>query len=199
MSRVLPNSEPPDEVSLGSRPADPAALAPGSVEPMSSDSGPLEGNSPGASTPTLEELFRERFDPMVRLATLMSGSQEVAQEIVMDAFSKMSSRLDAIDQPAAYLRTSVVNGVRSHHRRLRTVRRQPAPRVEPTTDPEVDEMWARLDLLRPDERTCVVLRYYEDLPIAEIARHLDVPTGTVKSHLHRSIAKLRALLAEEES
>ncbi len=158
-----------------------------------------EGESADDSPPQLEELFKERFDPMVRLATLMSGSQEVAQEIVMDAFSRIAPRLDSIAQPSAYLRTSVVNGVRSHHRRLRTVRSQPTPRVEYTTVPDVDEMWSRLDQLRPDERTCVVLRYYEDLSIAEIAHHLDVPTGTVKSHLHRSIGKLRDLLVQEDS
>ncbi|MGB3412501.1 MAG: sigma-70 family RNA polymerase sigma factor [Microthrixaceae bacterium] len=147
----------------------------------------------------LEELFKERFDPMVRLATLMSGSQDVAQEIVMDAFSKLAPKLDSVVQPAAYLRTSVVNGVRSHQRRLRTVRKQPTPRPVVSWDPDVDEMWNRLDLLRPDERACVVLRFYGDMSISDIATQLDLPSGTVKSHLHRSIAKLRDLLTEEMS
>jgi RNA polymerase sigma factor (sigma-70 family) len=147
----------------------------------------------------LEELFRERFDPMVRLATLMSGSQDVAQEIVMDAFSKLAPRLDSVLQPAAYLRTSVINGVRSHHRRLRTVRKQPKPVPAAVWDPDVDEMWNRLELLRPDERACVVLRFYGDMSISDIAAQLDLPAGTVKSHLHRSIAKLRDLLTEELS
>lgn len=147
----------------------------------------------------LEELFKERFAPMVRLATLMSGSQDVAQEIVMDAFTRLAPRLDSIAQPAAYLRTSVVNGVRSHHRRLRTVRKQPIPRAAVEWDPEVDELWNRLELLRPEERACVVLRFYEDMAITDIATQLELPAGTVKSHLHRSIAKLRDLLSEEVS
>lgn len=155
--------------------------------------------STGDPTLQLEELFKERFDPMVRLATLMSGSQDVAQEIVMDAFSKLAPRLDSVLQPAAYLRTSVINGVRSHQRRLRTVRKQPKPVLAAVWDPEVDEMWNRLDLLRPDERTCVVLRFYGDMSIGDIAAQLDLPVGTVKSHLHRSIAKLRDLLTEELS
>ncbi|MGB6058425.1 MAG: sigma-70 family RNA polymerase sigma factor [Microthrixaceae bacterium] len=153
----------------------------------------------GDPTLQLEELFRERFDPMVRLATLMSGSQDVAQEIVMDAFSKLAPRLDSVLQPAAYLRTSVINGVRSHHRRLRTVRKQPIPVPAAVWDPDVDEMWNRLELLRPDERACVVLRFYGDMSISDIAAQLDLPAGTVKSHLHRSIAKLRDLLTEELS
>jgi RNA polymerase sigma-70 factor (ECF subfamily) len=52
--------------------------------------------------------------------------------------------------------------------------------------------------LRPDERACVVLRFYEDLTLAQIAEQLDLPLGTVKSHLHRAIAALRDLLTEED-
>jgi RNA polymerase sigma factor (sigma-70 family) len=65
-------------------------------------------------------------------------------------------------------------------------------------DPEIDELWSRLSRLRPDERACVVLRYYDDLPLAEIAELLELPLGTVKSHIHRSLATLRTLLTEED-
>lgn len=144
------------------------------------------------------ELFRERFDPMVRLATLLTGSVETAEELVMDAFTRVAPRIDELDQPAAYLRTAVVNATRSHHRRVRTARAAPLPDPTAVLDPEIDELWQRLDRLRPDERACVVLRFYEDLPLADIARQLDLPLGTVKSHLHRAIATLRSLLTEEE-
>ncbi len=143
------------------------------------------------------ELFRERFDPMVRLATLLTGSVETAEELVMDAFARVAPRIDELDQPAAYLRTAVVNATRSHHRRLRTARLHPLPAEQAVEDPEVDELWHRLDALRPDERACVVLRFYEDLPLSDIAEQLDLPLGTVKSHLHRGIATLRALLTDE--
>ena len=145
----------------------------------------------------LTALFEEQFAPLVRLATLLTGSEHRAEELVMDAFAGLAPRIASLDEPAAYLRTSVVNGTRSHHRRLRTVRRQPTPRVELVHDPELDELWQRLDRLRPDERTCVVLRFYLDLPLAQIAEHLDMPLGTVKSHLHRAVATLRDLLTEE--
>jgi RNA polymerase sigma factor (sigma-70 family) len=147
----------------------------------------------------ISELFRERFDPMVRLATLLTGSVETAEELVMDAFTRLAPRIDELDQPAAYLRTAVVNATRSHHRRLRTARQHPVPgaAAEAVIDPELDELWHRLDQLRPDERACVVLRFYEDLPLADIAAQLDLPLGTVKSHLHRAIATLRSLLTDE--
>ncbi len=143
------------------------------------------------------ELFRERFDPMVRLATLLTGSPHTAEELVMDAFARVSPRVDELDHPAAYLRTAVVNATRSHHRHLRTARLHPTATEEVVTDPELDELWHRLDQLRPDERACVVLRFYEDLPLSDISEQLALPLGTVKSHLHRAIATLRTLLTDE--
>ncbi len=137
---------------------------------------------------------------MVRLATLMTGSQHEAEEIVMDAFAKMAARTDGIaslDEPAAYLRRSVVNGVHSRHRRLRTVRSASRPLPAPHTDPQFDELWRRLDDLSSDQRRCVILRFYEDLPLAQIAHALDMPVGTVKSHLHRALIVLRPLVVED--
>lgn len=147
----------------------------------------------------LAVLFAERYVPLVRLAVLLGASQEVAEEKVMDAFAGLTSRIGEVAAPTSYLRTAVVNGVRSHHRRLRTVRRQPRPRPQVLEDPDLDDLWDRLGSLSRQERMCVVLRYYEDLPIGEIALVLDMPVGTVKSHLHRAIAALRDLLNEEDT
>jgi RNA polymerase sigma-70 factor (sigma-E family) len=158
-----------------------------------------EGTRPIATgDEAITELFRARFDPMVRLATLLTGSVETAEELVMDAFARVAPRIHEIEQPPAYLRTAVVNAARSHHRRLRLARRHtPRPEVA-VHDPEIDELWERLDELRPTERACVVLRYYEDLSLDQVAAELDLPVGTVKSHLHRAISRLRALLDEED-
>ena len=152
----------------------------------------------GSTTASASDLFRVEFAPMVRLATLMTGSQHVAEELVMDAFARVAPRIDELDRPGAYLRTSVVNAARSHQRQRR---RRARHRLEPVAvavhDPEIDELWSRLSQLRPDERACVVLRYYDDLPLAEIAELLELPLGTVKSHIHRSLATLRTLLNQE--
>lgn len=156
-----------------------------------------EIDTPTAPDLATAQLFRERFAPMVRLATMLTGSSHIAEELVMDAFTRVAPRITTLDQPAAYLRTAVVNATRSHHRRLRTARQVPDPVDEAVHDPELDELWARLEQLRPDERACVVLRFYEDLSLAEIAEQLELPLGTVKSHLHRAIASLRSLLSDE--
>ena len=156
-----------------------------------------EIDSPIAPDQATAQLFRERFAPMVRLATMLTGSSHIAEELVMDAFTRVAPRITTLDQPAAYLRTAVVNATRSHHRRLRTARQIPDPVHEAVHDPELDELWARLAQLRPDERACVVLRFYEDLSLADIATQLDLPLGTVKSHLHRGLSTLRTLLTDE--
>lgn len=147
---------------------------------------------------TLEELFRERFDPMVRLAALLTGDQHVAEELVMDAFTRVGDRLPEVEQPNAYLRAAVVNATRSHHRRRTVEDRLPLPAESTADDHVVDELWSRLVELRPEERACVVLRFYEDLALTDIAEQLDLPLGTVKSHLHRGLASLRTLLGEED-
>ncbi|UDY37114.1 RNA polymerase sigma factor [Dermatobacter hominis] len=147
----------------------------------------------------LDALFRDRYAPLVRLATLLAGSRAVAEEVVMDAFEQLAPRLDEVAEPAAYLRTSVVNGVRSSHRRAATAERFRRPVDAAVPAPDLDEMWDRLHALRPEVRACVVLRYYEDLPLDAIADALDLPLGTVKSHLHRGLSSLRDLLAEEGS
>lgn len=58
------------------------------------------------------------------------------------------------------------------------------------------EMLDALQCLSPEQRTTVVLRFFQDLSIPQIAQVMAVPEGTVKSRLHASMAKLRGVLQE---
>ncbi len=51
--------------------------------------------------------------------------------------------------------------------------------------------------LKPDEQTLITLRYFLELPETEVAQTLKIPQGTVKSRLHRTLAKLREIIARE--
>ena len=143
----------------------------------------------------IEDLYRQRREPSLRLAAFLVGDVTVAEEIVQDAFLEVARRWTGLDNPAGYLRTAVVNGCRSHVRRLATIRHRPLPQPRLHVDaPEHDELWGVLARLPERRRSALVLRYYEDLPVAEIARLLGCRPGTVSSLLHRGLADLRKVL-----
>ncbi|MFZ2059030.1 MAG: SigE family RNA polymerase sigma factor [Acidimicrobiales bacterium] len=145
----------------------------------------------GTSAEELEALYRSERDRMVRMALLLVGSAADAEELVQESFVRVASARRPIDNLPAYLRTTVVNLSRSHLRRLRVQRRQPATPPRLVEDPELDETWDAVCRLPFRQRAAVVLRYYQDLSEAEIARLLDCRPGTVKSNLHHALARLR--------
>lgn len=145
----------------------------------------------------MEQLFRARWAPSLRLATVLVGDRAAAEDIVQDAMLEVSRRWDGLDNPAGYLRVAVVNRCHNHRRRLRLRRRRPELLVLTIDAPELDELWAVLARLPARRRAALVLRYYEDLPIDEIARLLDCRPGTVSSLLHRGLADLREVLSHD--
>ena len=106
------------------------------------------------------------------------------------------SRWSSLDEPTGYLRVVVVNKSRSVQRRqMRERRHLRSIREKPTAlAPHVDETWQQLKILSADRRAAIVLRFYEDLAVAEIAEVMDKPIGIVKSLLHRGMAELKANL-----
>ncbi|MGZ8763578.1 MAG: SigE family RNA polymerase sigma factor [Acidimicrobiia bacterium] len=144
------------------------------------------------STPlSYEDCYREQFRPMVRLAFLLTGSAETAQDVVQDAFVRLHRRWSSVEQPAAYVRRSVVNGCHSHHRRVRLERtRRPDPGAA-AVDLDADEITDALAALPHRQRAALVLRFYLDLPDTEAAAVLGCRVGTVGSLVHRGLAQLR--------
>ena len=77
-----------------------------------------------------------------------------------------------------------------HRRRSRD--RAPALEREPVTSiPDVDETWASLRSLPPRQRAVLVLHFYEDLPLVEVADVLGRPAATIRSDLRRALQTLR--------
>ena len=139
-------------------------------------------------------LFAAERIPMVHLAALLVGSPAVAEEIVQEAFESVVKRWDSLDRPGAYLRTSVVNKCMSSLRR-RSVEnrfRASAPVLSNPGIPEqLIELRAALARLSDRQRTVVLLRYFADMPDAQIAETLGVRPATVPSLAHRALAVLR--------
>ena len=138
------------------------------------------------------ELYQTRWAPMVRLARLLTAADGSAEELVQDSFLRVRTRWGTIDNPPSYLRACVVNACRNHHRRQVLERRQPAA-ADVTVDDRF-ELRGALAALPPRQRSVVVLRYYEDLPEAEIAELLGCSVSAVKSLLHRAVKDLRKVI-----
>ena len=143
-----------------------------------------------SETPVLEQTYRELRLPLLRLAFMLTGSRETAEDLVQSAFTSAQPKWDVIDDPPAYLRRSVVNLAKDGHRR--EFRRRLRQRLEPepvTQIAELDETWALVRGLPQTQRKVVVLHYYEDLSLVEIAHLLDRPASTVRSDLRRALAR----------
>lgn len=144
---------------------------------------------------TVEQAYRRLRPAMVRLAHLLTGSMELAEDTVHDAFIACGRHWSTLDNPDAYVRRAVANEAMSALRRARR-EREKTTRLERITAvtvglPELDETWDVLRQLPDRQRMALVLRFYEDLSEAEIARLLGCRPGTVKSLVHRGLAKVR--------
>lgn len=150
------------------------------------------------TTTSYEDLYRTDYARMVRVAHMLTGSNETAEDVVQDAFVGLYSRFDSINDPAGYLYRSVVNGCRARQRHKRVVER--FRHLMAQTDvgsAELDETWTALKRLPSRRRAVIVLRYYADLPLKDIAEILGCKTGTVKSMLHRALTQLREVIPSE--
>ena len=145
--------------------------------------------------PEFDRLYRSSRDPMIRLARLLTGSTAVAEEMVQEALLRIYQRKQPLDNPEAFLRVTVTNLCKNHLRRLR-LERSITHQIEPhVLDPEIDQTWEELRNLPFRQRSVIVLRFYEDLGVEEIAHLLGCRVGTVKSRLHRGLEKLRSELS----
>jgi len=148
----------------------------------------------GGGTLSLEDAYREHRMALLRLAYLVGASRELAEDVVQAAFASAQPRWDQVEDPFPYLKRAVVNQVKDDQRRwYRRLRHgaahDPGPLVE--LPPEVDETWGVISALPWPQRAVVVLHYYEDLPLNEIAEVMGRPAATVRSDHRRALERLR--------
>jgi len=149
----------------------------------------------------------ERRAALRRTAYLMCGDWHLAEDVVQDSLARLYAdwpRLAARGSVDAYARRTVVNGVLAARRRpwRREVVASSVPDVpDPRSSTEGADDGTRAVLLRalaglgPSQRAVVVLRYWDDLSVEEVARLLGCSTGNVKSQAARGLAHLRDALA----
>jgi RNA polymerase sigma-70 factor (sigma-E family) len=137
--------------------------------------------------------YRERYPATIRLVWLLTGDPSQCEDAVQDAFTRVHVRWADVTDPSAYLRMAVVNGCRDRARRSgREARhlRLARPLVE-AVDPHDLVLLDAVAHLRYRQRAAIVLRYWADLPDAEIASALEVAPATVRSLLARALEQLR--------
>ena len=163
-----------------------------------------------AETGRLADLYARHAGEAIRLAYMLTGDRQLAEDLVQDAFVRLAGRLVHLRDPAAfdaYLRRTVVNLTNSYFRRKRLerayVRRTAAEPPRTADAPDTDrraELWRDLQRLPARQRTAIVLRIYEDLPEQRVAEILgcrvSIP-GTVRSLLSRGLAELRIHVRSE--
>jgi RNA polymerase sigma-70 factor (sigma-E family) len=177
----------------------------------------IDGLDPGTArrarrdADPLAVLHREHYASLVRLASLVLGDVGLSEQVVQDAFVKLHLRwggLRRLDQAPAYLRSSVLNGARSQLRRQKVRDRHDArrtvapaagtPEASVVAAGEHERVVAALRCLPERQREALALRYFLDLPEAEIAAAMGVSAGSVKTHAHRGLAALAQLLGEKD-
>ena len=156
-----------------------------------------------ALTPRFEDFYDEEYSTLVRLGYVLTGSRNVAEELVQEAMLRTYrhwSKVAHYDKPGAWTRRVLCNLATSRGRRL-TVEAKALVRMrsrppEPEPRAETAELWAALRKLPARQAQALALFYVEDLPLTEIAALLECPEGTVKSMLHRGRKALAEQLGE---
>jgi RNA polymerase sigma-70 factor (sigma-E family) len=166
----------------------------------------LSARTEGATTAAggrLGELYLRYADGATRLAYLLTGDRQVAEDIVQDAFVKLAGRLAHLRDPNAfdaYLRRTVVNLSRSYWRHKKVersyLRREEAaiagePVATPSSFEDRELVWGAMGRLTDRQRAAIVLRFYEDLSEADAAEILRCRPGTVKSLVSRGLEVMR--------
>jgi RNA polymerase sigma-70 factor (sigma-E family) len=153
-----------------------------------------------------ESFVTDSTGPLLRTAFLMARDLAEAEDLVQETFLRVARhwpRVCAMNHPAAYARRVLVNLVidGAERRSRRTGELDGRQRALDWSDGRAERDLAAVDVhaellaalagLPTRQRAVIVLRYWEDLPEAEVAAILGCSAGTVKSTASRGLARLR--------
>ena len=167
------------------------------------DAVPVEARADSIDVDQLvADLFRQEGASLVRLVRLFVDDRNAAEDLVQEGFIRLARSANRIKDPAkapAYLRSIVLNLARDHNRRgLVSLRHHlPYRRSGASIEDELvlrDDQQQVIDAFRElpaRQRDCLVLRYYDELGIDDIAATLGISPNSVKTHLERACARSR--------
>ena len=145
-------------------------------------------------TPELTGFCREAWPRLVGALSLYTGDRHVAEELAQEALVRVCERwseVQAMESPMGWAHRVGFNLAKSHYRRRGAERRprRPQPAVE-----SADALALRhaVAALPEQQRQAIVLRYYADLSVSDVAVLMGCPENTVKTHTRRALERLRA-------
>jgi RNA polymerase sigma-70 factor (ECF subfamily) len=155
---------------------------------------------------TFEAFYAANAGPLVGRLYLVAGSMDEARDCVQEAFARAWVRWDTLrrhdSNPAAWVHTVayriVISGWRRRQAQRRALHRHGLPDPVPAPSPDAVAVAEALSRLPAGQRAVIVLHYYEDLSVEQIANALKLSPSGVKSRLMRARAALAPLLEEHE-
>ena len=151
----------------------------------------------------LEWLLAEQGSELLRTAALLAGSRQDGEDLLQAALERLLRRGRRVENPAGYVRRTLYNLAADDWRRQGAWRRKlPVIRASgPAAEADLmaavdlrDALIRTLRVLPPQQRTVIVLRYWDQLSAAETAAALGCSEGTVKSAASRGLRRMRELV-----
>lgn len=163
-----------------------------------------------------ETLVRDQLPAVFRLAYLLLGDPDDAQDVTQEVFIRAFRALDRFDASRPlrpWLLRITANLAHNQRRSIgrylgalqrlvwsdpELIRPTPGPRDQSGPGPEdAHTLWQAVRRMNRADQEIVYLRYFLDMSEAETARVVDLPLGTVKSRTHRALKKLRGIVDRE--
>jgi RNA polymerase sigma-70 factor (sigma-E family) len=150
-----------------------------------------------------EQFVHATADRLYRSAMLLCRDHHLAEDLTQTTYATVYARWSTVsraDSPLAYTRMVLMRTFLSHRRLRRSSERPVETMVEVAADD--GDHTTRIDLLSAlaclsaGDRAVVVLRYWEDLSVAEVAEILGVRQSTCRTRAARALARLRTLLPD---
>jgi RNA polymerase sigma-70 factor, ECF subfamily len=164
----------------------------------------------------LVELVARHHSPLIGyLYRLTNGDRPLAEDLAQDAFVRLIQGIQQYQYPRPFkpwLYRIATNAARdvfksAHNRRAVSIDEENAAMFQETTQPEevimseseMNRVALAFRCLPHHQKEVVILRYYQELSLNDIADALDIPLGTVKSRLSLGLTRLRTLLTEQDN
>lgn len=157
----------------------------------------------------MEEIFNKHSSMVYRTAYFLTKSREMADDITQETFIRMIKKIHLYDsekpiEPWIYKITiNITRNMIRKQKLINLIRPSDIPRgkaVETTIleNERKDDLWKEINQLSYKSKELIILHFYSELTLAEVANSLNIPIGTCKSRLNYALTKLRESIPDKE-